>query len=84
MAQADPSAEVAPPTPIIGSLLEISGRKSIQSESTIRETIRSLSQQGLSRAEIEMVTGEPRHIVEAVLDHERGGSPNVASEGSGA
>lgn len=84
VAQADSSTQVAPPALTISSLLQISGRKSIQSESTMRETIRSLSQQGLSRAEIEMVTGEPRHIVEAVLDHERGGSPNVASEGSGA
>ncbi|MCH9045706.1 MAG: hypothetical protein IIA40_06320 [SAR324 cluster bacterium] len=84
VAQADSSTHVAPPALTISSLMQISGRKSIQSESTIRETIRSLSQQGLSRAEIEMVTGEPRDIVEAVLEHERGGSPNVASEGSGA
>jgi hypothetical protein len=37
----------------------------------MRETILSLSGQGLSRAEIEVVTGEPRHIIEAVLDHDR-------------
>ena len=37
----------------------------------MRETIISLGKQGLSRAEIEMVTGEPRHIIEAVLNHAR-------------
>lgn len=56
---------------LFASLLQVSGRQGPQSESHLRQTILSLAQQGLSRAEIEMVTGEPRHIVEAVLNHGR-------------
>jgi hypothetical protein len=52
-------------------LVEVSGKRTQQSGSRMRETILSLSGQGLSRAEIEVVTGEPRHIIEAVLDHDR-------------
>jgi len=35
--------------------------------SAMSGTIISLSEQGLSRAEIEVVTGQPRHIIDAVL-----------------
>ena len=58
-------------TPLFSSLLQVSGRNAARSESQARQTIVSLSQQGLSRAEIEMVTGEPRHVIEAVLNHAR-------------
>jgi len=57
--------------PVFSSLLQISGRNAPRSESYVHQTILSLSEQGLSRAEIEMVTGEPRHIIEAVLNHHR-------------
>ena len=56
--------------PLISSIVQVSGL-SQKNPSRMRDTIQSLSLQGLSRAEIEMVTGEPRHIVEAVLEHHR-------------
>ena len=37
--------------------------------SEIRRTILSLSKNGLSVAEIESVTGQPRHIITAALNH---------------
>ncbi len=58
------------PTPLISSIVQISGQTR-QNPSRMRDTIQSLSMQGLSRAEIEVVTGEPRHIIEAVLEHHR-------------
>jgi hypothetical protein len=57
--------------PLFSSLVQVSGRNAARGESQARQTILSLSQQGLSRAEIEMVTGEPRHVIEAVLNHDR-------------
>lgn len=63
----DPDSQ---PTPLISSIVQVSGQ-SRQSPSRMRETIQSLSMQGLSRAEIEMLTGEPRHIIEAVIEHHR-------------
>lgn len=65
--QMDPDSQ---PTPLISSIVQVSGQ-SRQSPSRMRETIQSLSMQGLSRAEIEMLTGEPRHIIEAVIEHHR-------------
>ncbi|HKJ00603.1 MAG TPA: hypothetical protein VKB51_19190 [bacterium] len=64
-------ADAAPDAPLFTSLLQVSGSNAPRSENQMRETIVSLSLQGLSRAEIEMVTGEPRHVVEAVLNHAR-------------
>jgi len=51
--------------------VQVSGRNPPRTESALRQTIVSLSEQGLSRAEIEMVIGEPRHVIEAVLNHAR-------------
>jgi hypothetical protein len=69
---AAPAGESGPPdAPLFSSLLQVSGRNVARSESQVRQTIVSLWQQGLSRAEIEVVTGEPRHVVEAVLNHAR-------------
>jgi hypothetical protein len=67
----EPAPAPAPDGLQFASLLEVSGRNTPRSESHLRQTIVSLYQQGLSRAEIEMVTGEPRHVVEAVLNHAR-------------
>ena len=66
-----PAPAVNSNAPVFSSLLQISGRNAPRSESYVHQTILSLSEQGLSRAEIEMVTGEPRHIIEAVLNHHR-------------
>jgi hypothetical protein len=64
------AAESGTGSPLFSSLLQVAGRTA-RSESALHQTIVSLSQQGLSRAEIEMVTGEPRHVIEAVLNHAR-------------
>jgi len=66
-----PASAVSRDTPVFSSLLQVSGRNAPRTESYVHQTILSLSEQGLSRAEIEMVTGEPRHIIEAVLNHQR-------------
>jgi hypothetical protein len=66
--------------PIFSQLLQISGRAAPRSESQVHQTIVSLAEQGLSRAEIEVVTGEPRHIVEAVLKHARSTRPPGAQQ----
>jgi hypothetical protein len=71
---ASPETDVGtahPAAALVSSLLEVAGRPPMGGESRMRHTIVSLAQQGLSRAEIEMVTGEPRHVIEAVLNHER-------------
>jgi hypothetical protein len=78
---ADVAAPPGAPSPLIATLLQVSGRNVPRSESALRQTIVSLSQQGLSRAEIEAVTGEPRHIIEAVLNHARSQPPGAAAQG---
>lgn len=54
----------------LSSMVDVSGDGLSSAPSQMHQTIRSLSDQGLSRAEIEVVTGEPRHIIEAVLNHQ--------------
>lgn len=57
---------------LLESLSQVAGPGATQDNgSEARHTIAALSDKGLSRAEIEMVTGQPRHIVEAVLEHQR-------------
>lgn len=66
-----PAVEGVPDPSVFASLLQHSGPSQARSESAVHQTILSLAQQGLSRAEIESVTGEPRHIIEAVLNNAR-------------
>lgn len=58
--------------PTLSPFLDFSPDRSEAATSRMHDTIASLSQQGLSRAEIEAVTGEPRHIIEAVINHSQG------------
>ncbi len=73
-----PEAPAQPDAPLFSEMLQVSGQASNRSESHAHQTILSLSSQGLSRAEIEMVTGEPRHVIEAVLNHSRSKQPPSA------
>ena len=66
-----PANAPAPNPGMFANLLQVSGRPQVRSESAAHQTIVALDQQGLSRAEIEAVTGEPRHIIEAVLNNAR-------------
>ena len=59
--------------PLINPFLSLAPKNSETGKSRMRDTIVSLSDQGLSRAEIEAVTDEPRHVIEAVLNHAREG-----------
>jgi len=61
--------EVARPDPLVSPLMDIS-RPMIESPvSPAREMILALSRRGLSRSEIEVITEQPRHIIEAVLQN---------------
>ncbi len=57
--------------PEINPIMLSSSGDSEARKSRMHDTILSLSRQGLSRAEIEAVTGEPRHVIEAVIDNSR-------------
>jgi hypothetical protein len=77
MRQAQPSAQPAPaapeprrpgkPQPFVSNLMEISEPMIPSNPSPAREMILALSRRGLSRSEIEVITEQPRHIIEAVL-----------------
>lgn len=73
-ADPDPPAAAEPlvaagASPLVNNLMEISQPMIESSPSPIREMILALSRRGLSRAEIEVITEQPRHIIEAVLRH---------------
>ena len=78
IAEADPTGEMefndngGGTFPTISPFLDFSQDRPEVATSRMHDTIVSLSKQGLSRAEIEAVTGEPRHIIEALIDHGRG------------
>ncbi len=74
-AEAEPNDTGGGTFPTISPLLDFSPKRSEVATSRMHDTIVSLSKQGLSRAEIEAVTGEPRHIIEALIDHARGRKP---------
>jgi hypothetical protein len=57
----------AGPTPMVTSLMDISHPMVQPSGNPMREMILSLSRRGLSRSEIEVITEQPRHVIEAVL-----------------
>jgi len=57
------------PSPLMSNLMDISQPMIEDSASPIREMILALSRRGLSRSEIEVITEQPRHIIEAVLQH---------------
>jgi hypothetical protein len=64
-----PSAAPRPTTanPMVNSLMDISQPLVAPSGNPMREMILSLSRRGLSRSEIEVITEQPRHVIEAVL-----------------
>jgi hypothetical protein len=74
-AEAEPNDNGGETFPTISPLLDFSPDRPEVATSRMHDTIVSLSRQGLSRAEIEAVTGEPRHIIEALIDHARGPKP---------
>ncbi len=56
--------------PLVSNLMEISQQMiEPSSASPMREMILALSRRGMSRSEIEVITEQPRHIIEAVLQH---------------
>lgn len=57
----------ATPQPMFSNLMDISEPLVEPSASPMREMILALSRRGLSRSEIEVITEQPRHIIEAVL-----------------
>jgi hypothetical protein len=59
----------AMPQPLVSNLMEMSEPMIEGSPSPMREMILALSRRGLSRSEIEVITEQPRHIIEAVLQH---------------
>ena len=59
----------AKPQPFVSNLMEMSEPMIASSPSPMREMILALSRRGLSRSEIEVITEQPRHIIEAVLQH---------------
>jgi hypothetical protein len=59
--------EPAKPTPLVNNLMELSQPMMDGPASPAREMILALSRRGLSRSEIEVITEQPRHIIEAVL-----------------
>jgi hypothetical protein len=67
-APAAPAArESAKPAPFVNNLMELSQPMIDGPASPAREMILALSRRGLSRSEIEVITEQPRHIIEAVL-----------------
>jgi hypothetical protein len=59
--------EPAKPAPLVNNLMELSQPMMDGPASPAREMILALSRRGLSRSEIEVITEQPRHIIEAVL-----------------
>jgi hypothetical protein len=57
------------PAPFVNNLIELSQPMIDGGASPAREMILALSRRGLSRSEIEVITEQPRHIIEAVLQH---------------
>jgi hypothetical protein len=51
----------------LSSLIQVSEPVASQDKNPMREMILALSRRGLSRSEIEVITEQPRHIIEAVL-----------------
>lgn len=70
--------------PLLSPFLDDSQAMVEGEASPMRATIASLHQQGLSRAEIEVITGQPRHIVEAVIDNEKKSARKKAAEKTAA
>ena len=68
-APAAPAREPAKPAPLVSNLMDISEPMVDGSASPAREMILALSRRGLSRSEIEVITEQPRHVIEAVLQH---------------
>jgi hypothetical protein len=66
---AAPPRESAKPAPLVTNLMEISQPMIETPVSPAREMILALSRRGLSRSEIEVITEQPRHIIEAVLQN---------------
>lgn len=65
-----PAAPEHPPAasaPLVSSLIDVSQPMITPSGNPMREMILSLSRRGLSRSEIEVITEQPRHVIEAVL-----------------
>ena len=56
-----------PTTAIVSPIMDISQPMVQPSGNPMREMILSLSRRGLSRSEIEVITEQPRHVIEAVL-----------------
>lgn len=54
-------------TPFLSPLMEMSQPMVAPNGNPMREMILSLSRRGLSRSEIEVITEQPRHVIEAVL-----------------
>jgi hypothetical protein len=54
-------------TPMLSPLMDMSEPMVAPSGNPMREMIISLSRRGLSRSEIEVITEQPRHVIEAVL-----------------
>jgi hypothetical protein len=67
-ASTQPPAAPPPPPSFAGGLFEISESLVPAGPNPMREMILSLSRRGLSRSEIEVITEQPRHIIEAVLE----------------
>jgi hypothetical protein len=59
----------AKPAGMFSNLMDMSQPMQEGSPSPMREMILALSRRGLSRSEIEVITEQPRHIIEAVLQH---------------
>jgi hypothetical protein len=55
------------PPPLVSPLMDVSQPMITPSGNPMREMILSLSRRGLSRSEIEVITEQPRHVIEAVL-----------------
>jgi hypothetical protein len=62
-----PGRPPATATPFMSPLMDMSQPMIAPSGNPMREMIISLSRRGLSRSEIEVITEQPRHVIEAVL-----------------
>ena len=66
-AESDPTAARRGTPALLTPLMDVSEPLLPDSPSPMREMILALSRRGLSRSEIEVITEQPRHIIEAVL-----------------
>ncbi|HUJ73673.1 MAG TPA: hypothetical protein VL359_02400, partial [bacterium] len=65
--EAAPGAARAGHAALVSPLMDISEPLLPDNPGPMREMILALSRRGLSRSEIEVITEQPRHIIEAVL-----------------